>query len=189
MEQSNEGIERVTKIIKTLKDFSHPSLDAKAQADINKAISDTILISRNAWKYVAEVKTNLSPDIPNVNCYVDKLNQAVLNIIVNAAQAIEEKFRGNNSEKGLIKVETYKEDNFAVIKISDNGIGIPKENLDKIFDPFFTTKEVGKGTGQGLALVHDIIVNKHNGEIYVESESNVGTVFTIKIPINGEENE
>ncbi len=189
LEQSNEGIERVTKIIKTLKDFSHPSLDAKSRADINKAINDTVLISRNAWKYVAEMETNLSKEIPPVNCYVDKLNQAILNIIVNAAQAIEEKFGKNNSEKGLIKVETYKEDNFAVIKISDNGIGIPKENLDKIFDPFFTTKEVGKGTGQGLALVHDIIVNKHKGEIYVESEPKVGTVFTIKIPINEEENE
>ena len=187
IEQTNEGIERVTKIIKTMKDFSHPSTGQKAPADINKAINDTILISRNVWKYVAELETDLCEEPPLITCEIDQINQVLLNIIVNAAQAIEEKNGKNAKEKGLIKIHTECDDEFLTIKISDNGVGIPSENIDKIFEPFFTTKQVGKGTGQGLALAHDIIVNKHGGTIEVESEEGKGTLFIIKLPKNGED--
>ncbi len=182
--QTLEGVQRVTKIIRTMRDFSHPSSGEKAPADINKAIRDTVLITRNSWKYVAELKTELCDDPPLVNCAIDQINQALLNIIVNAAQAIEEKIGKTPREKGLITIATECTDDSLVIKISDNGIGIPQENIEKIFEPFFTTKEVGKGTGQGLALVHDIIVNKHGGSIVVESEKGKGTAFIINLPLN-----
>ncbi len=183
IEQTYEGIARVTKIIKTMKDFSHPSSGEKAPADINKAISDTVLLTRNVWKYSSELKTELCENPPLINCAIDQINQALLNIIVNAAQAIEEKFGRTGNKKGLIVIRTDCNEDSLKIKISDNGVGIPQEYIDKIYEPFFTTKEVGKGTGQGLALVHDIIVNKHGGSITVESEVNVGTTFTITLPI------
>jgi len=110
-------------------------------------------------------------------------------MIINSSHAIQEKFGKESGEKGLIKIETRRENECALISISDNGKGIKPENLNKIFDPFFTTKQVGKGTGQGLAISHDIIVNKHGGQIYVDSKYGMGTKFTIKIPLNKVDDE
>jgi len=181
--QTIEGIERVTKIVKTMKEFSHPSSKEKVLTDLNKNINDTVIITKNEWKYVADVELNLDDNLPLVKCLPDEINQVLLNITVNAAQAIEEKVGKNPETKGKIVYSTFVEDNFVVIIIEDSGIGIPKENLQKIFGPFFTTKEVGRGTGQGLAIAMDIIVNKHGGVLDVESEPNKGSKFIIKLPI------
>jgi PAS domain S-box-containing protein len=185
--QTIEGIERVTKIIKSMKEFSHPSSKDKVLTDLNKNIENTVTITKNEWKYAAEVEMNLSSELPLVKCLPDEINQVLLNITVNAAQAIEEKLGKHPESKGKISFSTFVEGDFAVITIEDSGIGIPKENLQKIFDPFFTTKDIGRGTGQGLAIAMDIIVNKHGGILDVESEPNVGSKFTIKLPIGGSE--
>lgn len=189
IEQSQVGIDRVTKIVRAMKDFAHPGSKEKAYYDINHGINVTVTISKNEWKYNADIELNLDETLPDVYCLQDELNQVILNMIINSSHAIEEKFGKESGKKGLIKIETKKQNDFAIIKISDNGKGIKPENINKIFDPFFTTKQVGKGTGQGLAISHDIIVNKHGGQIYVESNYGIGTTFTIIIPINKDDNE
>lgn len=188
IEQSLEGIERVRKIVLAMKDFSHPGSREKLFVDINKAIEGTVTISRNEWKYVAELETDLERDLPLVYCVVDEINQVVLNMIINAAHAIKEAVKDRPSEKGRIVIKTRSEGGFVKIIISDTGTGIPQSIRSKIFDPFFTTKGVGKGTGQGLTIAHDIIVNKHKGSIHVESEEGKGATFTIVLPVNGLEN-
>lgn len=189
IEQSQVGIERVTKIVRAMKDFAHPGAKEKSYCDINHGINVTVTISKNEWKYYADIELNLEDSLPDVYCLQDELNQVILNMIINSAHAIQEKFDKESGKKGIIKIETARENEYAVIRIMDNGKGIKQENLNKIFDPFFTTKQVGKGTGQGLAISHDIIVNKHNGEIYVDSKYGIGTTFIIKIPINKAEDE
>lgn len=183
IDQTRTGISRVTNIVKAMKDFAHPGMKEKVHTDINHGIEVTATISKNEWKYVANMELELSNDLPSVYCLQDELNQVILIMIINAAHAIEEKNGKNSTQKGNIKIQTYKEDENAVIEISDSGAGIKEENLSKIFDPFYTTKEVGKGTGQGLTIAHDIVINKHGGSLDVDSEYGLGTTFTIKIPI------
>ncbi|TIH15601.1 PAS domain S-box protein [Marinifilum sp. JC120] len=178
-----EGVERVATIVLAMKNFSHSGEEKSKAVDINKAIQNTIEVSRNEWKYAAKLETSLEPDLPPVKCLPGAINQVLLNVIVNAAHAIAEK--KHEDEKGTISVTTKFEPPFAIIIIKDTGCGISKENMHKIFDPFFTTKEVGKGTGQGLAIVHDIIVEKHCGTIDIKSEKGEGTTFIIKLPIEG----
>jgi signal transduction histidine kinase len=180
--QSLEGVERVTGIVRAMKEFSHPGTKEKEPIDINRAIENTLTVSRNAWKYVADVVTAFDPSLPLVPCLPGEFNQVVLNIIVNAAQAIAEK-DGTSAEKGNIRVSTFNRDRWAEISISDNGPGIPEEIRSHIFDPFFTTKEVGKGTGQGLAIARSIIVDKHHGEIALDTVPGEGTTFTIRLPM------
>lgn len=171
--ESKDGTERIKKIVLDLKDFAHPGKDRIYAADINKGIESTLNVVWNELKYKAVVTKDYG-DLPLVECYPQQLNQVFMNILVNAAQAIE--------KQGEIRISTRKIDGSVEIKISDTGAGIPKENLSKIFDPFFTTKEVGKGTGLGMNVAYNII-QKHNGTIDVESEIGKGTTFTITIPI------
>ncbi|WP_415713609.1 ATP-binding protein [Maridesulfovibrio sp.] len=178
-----EGVKRVATIVLAMKNFSHSGEEKAKAVDINKAIKNTIEVSRNEWKYAADLETDLEPELPYVYCLPGAINQVLLNVIVNAAHAIAEHTHKN--EKGTISVSTQLEPPFAKIIIKDTGCGISKENMNKIFDPFFTTKEVGKGTGQGLAIVHDIIIEKHGGTIDIESEEGQGTTFIIKLPIGG----
>ena len=180
--QSETGISKVDKIVKAMKNFAHPGLKVKSKGDINKGIADSITISKNEWKYCAELEFEPEEDLPPVYCQMDEINQVILNMIVNAAHAIQEKFGNRPEIKGKIKIRTFTQDDFAVIEIEDNGCGIPEKNIPKIYDPFFTTKEVGKGSGQGLAIARNIIVNKHNGIINVESRVGMGTKFIIKLP-------
>lgn len=181
IEQSQEGAARVTKIVRAMKDFSHPSQGEKHPADLNKALESAITISKNEWKYVADIETDFDPELPQVTCVIDEINQVILNLIVNAADAIKDS--NPDGGKGKIAIKTGRKTGFVEIRISDTGFGIPPEIINKIFDPFFTTKEVGKGTGQGLTLAHDIVVNKHNGSIEAESELGKGTTFTIQLPV------
>ncbi|MGD0622808.1 MAG: ATP-binding protein [Thermacetogeniaceae bacterium] len=193
IDQSLDGIARLSKLVLAMKDFSHSGAREKALADINRAIEVTATISKNEWKYVADLILDLQPDLPAVNCVIDEINQVVLNMIVNSAQAIAQACSDQGTDgdpgKGRITIKTRSNGDVAQIVISDTGIGIPQSIMHRIFDPFFTTKEVGKGTGQGLAITHDIIVNKHRGSIQVESEVGVGTTFTIQLPLDNSLNQ
>ena len=179
--ESLDGISRVSEIVNAMKEFSHPGAQSKTNIDLNHAIQTTLTVARNEWKYNAEMEVDLSANLPLVPCLPGEMNQVFLNLIVNAAHAIEEKFSGKGT--GRIKIKTQQEGNWVIIRISDNGNGIPENIRNKIFDPFFTTKKVGKGSGQGLAIAHSVIVNKHQGELNFESEVGKGTTFIIKLPI------
>jgi PAS domain S-box-containing protein len=185
LEQSLEGVERVASIVRAMKKFSHPGGEEKTAVDINKAVENTILVARNEWKYVCDVATDLDPDLPPVHCLPGDFNQVILNVLINAAHAIADVVR-DTADKGRITIATRRDGDHVRLSISDTGTGIPEDNREKIFDPFFTTKEVGRGTGQGLAIVHDIVVDKHDGTIDVESEVGKGTTFHIRIPIGGD---
>jgi len=176
-------VERVAKIVLAMKEFSHPGTDEKKLVDINKAIESTITVSRNEWKYVAELHTDLDPNLGLVPCLASELNQVFLNIIVNAAHAIGDAIAGREGARGTVTIATRPVDDWCEIRISDSGCGIPKAIRHRVFDPFFTTKEVGKGTGQGLAIAHDVVVNKHQGTLAVESEVGAGTTFIIRLPV------
>lgn len=183
IEQTQKGIRRVTELVLAMKEFSHPGAKEKMFSDINSAIEGTITISKNEWKYVADLETDLDRNLPRVYCVINELNQVILNMIVNAAQAIKEVLQPESLDKGKISITTRKRGEYVQIFISDTGNGIPESIIHKIYDPFFTTKDVGKGTGQGLSIAHDIIVNKHGGSINVESEMGKGTTFTLILPI------
>lgn len=183
IEQSLEGVQRVANIVKAMKEFSHPSKGEKETINIHQAIETTITIARNEWKYVAEVNVHFDSALPLVPCYPDEFNQVILNLLVNAAQAIGEATDSGSQGKGTITVMTTLQDNWAEIRVSDTGPGIPAEIRNRIFEPFFTTKEVGKGTGQGLAIAYSIIVEKHKGTIQFESSPGEGTTFIIRLPL------
>ncbi len=186
IDQSLEGVEKVSSIVQSMKAFAHPGSGKKVPADINRSIENTVTVSRNEWKYDCELKLNLDYNLPEVPCYESELNQVILNLIVNAADAIHENIKKGKIEKGVIVITTFKEKNYAVITICDNGGGIPEDIKDKIFNPFFTTKEVGKGTGQGLPLSFSIIHEKHGGALSYETRMGEGTTFIIKLPLEDE---
>lgn len=180
LEQTLEGIERVSSIVRAMKMFSHPGAEEQTIIDVNTSVQNTVTVARNEWKYDAEVQLNLSSLNPKILGNSVDFNQVLLNLLVNAAHAIKEANK-DESKKGLITITTSIENGMAVIKVKDTGCGIPPSIADKVFDPFFTTKEVGKGTGQGLSICHTIIAEKHNGQIYFESAMGEGTTFYIKI--------
>ncbi len=180
--QSLEGVDRVTKIVRSMKEFSHPGMDEKTPINLNNAIQSTITVARNEWKYVAEVTTDFDESLPPIACFPGELNQVFLNIIVNAAHAME-KMTFDKGDKGEIHIATRSNGNFVKIIFRDNGCGIPEEIQNRIFDPFFTTKDVGKGTGQGLSIAHTVITENHNGTITCDSHQGEGTVFTIRLPL------
>jgi signal transduction histidine kinase len=177
-----EGVDRVAKIVRAMKDFSHPGTGEKTAVNINLAIENTIMVARNEWKYVAEMVTGQDPNLPLVSCLPDEFNQVLLNLIINAAHAIGEVV-GSGSNKGAITISTRQDGDWAEIRVQDTGTGIPEKIRPKIFDPFFTTKQVGKGTGQGLAIAHSVIVDKHGGTIACETEVGQGTTFVIRLPL------
>lgn len=181
--QTLDGVERVSRIVLSMKEFSHPGSDKKALADLNRALENTITVARNEWKYVADLEMDLDPALPPVPCVLGELNQVFLNVLVNAAQAIGEKVGDGSAGKGKIRISTRCVQGHAEIRISDTGPGIPQTIRDRVFDPFFTTKDPGKGTGQGLAISHTIVVRKHKGAIHVESEEGQGTTFVIRLPL------
>ncbi len=175
-----EGVERVTRIVRAMKDFAHPDAEEQSPADINRALETTLMVAHNEYKYVAEVEEQFA-EIPLVKCNIGELNQVFLNLIVNAAHAIS----GAQRETGRITVRTSVQDDDVEVIFEDNGCGIAQENIDKIYDPFFTTKEVGKGTGQGLAISRSIVVDRHGGTIEVNSTVGEGTRFTLRLPVAG----
>ena len=182
-EQSLEGIQRVTTIVRAMKEFSHVDQTAeKSFSDLNKALESTLVVARNELKYVADVKTDFG-SLPPVACHLGDLNQVFLNLLVNAAHAIGSVVK-DSGDRGLITVRTRAEGNLVEISVSDTGTGIPEAIRMKVFDPFFTTKEVGKGTGQGLALARAIVVEKHGGTLTFDTEVGKGTTFFVRLPVS-----
>ncbi len=183
IDQILEGVERVTQIVKAMKDFSHPDDKVASPFDVNKAIQSTVTIARNEWKYVADCELDLDPNIPPVHGFQGEFNQAILNMVVNAAHAIAQVVGDGSNGKGKIMITTRRDGNWVEVRIKDTGCGIPKDIRNRIFDPFFTTKEIGKGTGQGLTIAHSVIVEKHKGTLTFETEEGKGTTFVIRLPI------
>ena len=189
-EQALDGVGRISKIVQSIKDFAHPGSNDYRATDLNKAIESTVTVASNEWKYVAEVVTDYDEHLPLIPCLIGEFNQVVLNMIVNAAHAIADVKDEGAAGKGTISISTKHVGDHAEVRISDTGCGMTEDIRKRIFDPFFTTKDVGKGTGQGLAISHTVIVEKHKGTIDVKSEPGVGTTFVICLPIsNGVETE
>lgn len=176
------GVESVSSIVAAMKRFSHPASDEMEKINLNDALATTLTVSRNEWKYFAEVETDFDDDLPTVEGRHGRLNQVWLNMIVNATHAIQER---HGNAKGLLTLTTAASvDGKSVeVRINDNGAGIDEENLPRVFDHFFTTKQVGKGTGQGLSLAYSIIVEGHHGQIDIESVVGAGTTFIVTLPI------
>ncbi len=166
-----------------MKEFSHPAQKEMAAVDLNRAIQSTLTVARGEYKYVADLETDFA-ELPPVTCHVNDLNQAVLNIVVNAAHAIGDVVKGTDN-KGLIKVATRRDGDMVVISITDTGGGIPEHVGHRIFEPFFTTKEVGKGTGLGLAIAYAALTKKHGGSLTFESKLGEGTTFFLRLPLGG----
>jgi two-component system NtrC family sensor kinase len=180
-ERCADGLNRVTTIIRSLKEFAHPSDREMSPVDLNRAILNTLTIARSEYKYVADIETHFG-ELPPVTCHVDEINQVVLNLVVNAAHAIQAVVQGS-ADKGRISLRTALADGAILIEVSDTGTGIPSDVMPRIFDPFFTTKEVGKGTGQGLAIARTIVREHHGGDIAVDTRLGEGTKFSIRLPI------
>jgi PAS domain S-box-containing protein len=181
--QALEGTERISKVVQSMKDFAHPGASVMQPCDLNKSIESTITVACGEWKYVAEMVTDFDTTLPLVPCLQGEFNQVVLNLIINAGHAIGDVIGEGSAGKGTITISTRHNGEWAEIRVSDTGTGISRVNCARIFDPFFTTKEVGKGTGQGLSISHNVVVEKHGGTITVETEEGVGTTFIIRLPL------
>jgi signal transduction histidine kinase len=185
LEQAIEGVSRISTLVRAMKEFSHPGQKEKTPSNLNRAIESTITVARNEWKYVADMRTDFDPVLPLVPCMVSDFNQVMLNLIVNAAHAISDVAK--DGAKGTITVSTRRNGLFAEVSVADTGSGIPEAVRERVFDPFFTTKNVGKGSGQGLAISRSVIVDKHGGTIGFETEPGRGTTFLIRLPLASEE--
>jgi signal transduction histidine kinase len=184
LDRARDGLSRVAAIVRSMKEFAHPDRKETTQVDLNQAIASTLVIATNEYKYVADVETDFAP-LPHVSCYAGEINQVVLNLIVNAAHAIGDVVKESPGNRGKIRVSTTLFGDHVEIAITDSGRGIPPEVRARIFDPFFTTKEVGKGTGQGLAIARAVVVDKHGGTLRFDTEVGKGTTFYIRLPIAG----
>lgn len=183
IEQTNHGVERVTELVQGLKGFAHSAeTDTKTSADLNEIINNTLVVCHNSYKYVAKLEKNLGT-LPSVQVCHGDIGQVILNLVVNAAHAIEEKQK-EPSDMGVITITSGVEGNYAVVRVSDTGGGIDQSVKDRIFDPFFTTKEVGRGSGQGLAISRTIVNEKHGGELLFETTAGEGSIFTVKLPLS-----
>lgn len=179
--QSQDGIDQISKIVLAMKEMSHPDTRENSDQNLNTLIENILTISRNEWRNDADIDLDLAADLPTVKCNPGEISQVLLNIIINAAHALRDHREEGN--KGFIKISSNIVEDFAEIRIADSGPGIPKNIQDKVFDPFFTTKEVGKGTGQGLAIAFDIVVTKHDGKLSFESVEGQGTTFIVELPL------
>ncbi len=182
IDETFEGARQVARIVRAMNEFAHPADGKKCACDLNHAIESTITVARNAWKYVAKVETSFDSKMPLVTCLSDQINQVMLNLILNAAYAIGEADPDHARGPGTIRIETEFDGLWANIRVSDTGASIPQELQQHVFEPFMTTKPVGKGTGQGLAMAREVIVDQHQGEIRVESDAGEGTTFFIRLP-------
>ena len=183
--ESRYGVDRVLKIIRAMKEFSHPGGKAMEPTDLNRALTSTATITQNRWKEVADLQMDLDPSLPLVVCDPGSMNQVFVNLIVNAVDAIADRMISTESDsKGTISVSSQLNGEQVLIEITDTGCGMPEEVRNRVFDPFYTTKEVGKGTGQGLSLCHTIVTQKHGGTIQVDSRHGKGTIFSVRLPIH-----
>ena len=184
LDRALDGIGRVGSIVKSMTEFAHPDARNKSDLDLNRAIKSTLNMARNEYKNVAEVVTDFA-DLPAIHCHAGDFNQVVLNLLLNAAHAISDVVEGTGT-KGRITVRTRAIGDYVEISVSDTGPGIPDSVRGRIFEPFVTTKEVGRGTGQGLALSRGIVVEKFKGSLHFETETGKGTTFYIRLPVSDE---
>ena len=189
LQDSIDGVKSVAKIVAAMKEFSHPGADEKSNVCLNHILDSTLTVAKNEWKYVAEVETDFEKDGAEIEGLASELNQAFLNIIVNASHAIGDRVSAGDFELGKIKVGTRSDGDNVVVTIEDNGGGIPAHVRERVFEPFFTTKEVGKGTGQGLSIAFIVVTQKHGGELTFAVEEGVGTTFCITLPKQSATNE
>ena len=184
LEQSVEGLDRISKIVGAMKSFSHPSAVEKQPVDLRALVKTTVTVARNEWRYVAALETEFEEDVPLVCCLRDEIGQVLLNLVVNAAPAVADTLVPGARERGRIVVSLRRFGEDAVdLRVTDDGPGIPEAIRTKVFDPFFTTKAVGKGTGQGLSIAYSTVVGKHKGRIFFETETGGGTTFVVRLPI------
>jgi C4-dicarboxylate-specific signal transduction histidine kinase len=182
LREASSGLKQIAKIVKAMKEFSHPGDESLQPADLNRAIESTIDVARNEWKYVAELELDLDAELPLVPCDLSSMKQVMLNIIVNAAQAVGSGLEPG--ELGHIWISSRRVGDRASILIEDDGPGIPEAIRSQVFDPFFTTKQVGKGTGQGLAIAFRVVQQQHSGTLTVgEGREGRGARFTIELPL------
>jgi signal transduction histidine kinase len=181
IQQSLDGLARISTIVHAMKVFGHPGGEEQVAVDLNEILRNTMVVAQGEWKYVAEVETDLDPNLPSVLGSPGEMSQVLLNLIVNAAHAIAEKLAGTPGEKGRITLSSLRQGAWVEIRVGDTGAGIPAGIRDQIFLPFFTTKPVGKGTGQGLSIVHSV-VTKSGGTVDFESVVGQGTCFIIRLP-------
>jgi PAS domain S-box-containing protein len=180
-----EGVKRTTRIVQAMKTFSHPGSAEKVAVDLRDAIESTLTISRSEWKHVAKIVTDFDPELAEVPLLAAEFNQALLNLVVNAAHAITDALGPRSRSQGTITITTRRVDSWAEVRVSDTGTGIPEAVQRRIFDPFFTTKPPGKGTGQGLAIARSVVVEKHRGSLEFETAVGKGTTFIIRVPLEG----
>ena len=182
--ESRNGVSRVSSIVMAMKKFSHPGSKTKETQSLNAIINTTVTVARNEWKYVADMERDLDPDLPRIPLLADEMGQVILNMLVNAAHAIDERLGDNpDGNMGKITISTQADHECVELRITDTGTGMSEDVKSRIFDPFYTTKKVGKGSGQGLAISHDVIVEKHRGTVTVESVVNESTTFIIRLPL------
>ncbi len=179
--RSFDGIQRVAKIVGAMRAFAHPPVPERSLVDVNDAVQNTLIVATNEYRYVADVVTELG-DVPLVECNGSDLNQVLLNLIINAADAIVDVV-GQSDERGRIVVRTEASEEDVLISIADTGAGIPAEIADRVFDPFFTTKEIGRGTGQGLTVSRSLVVERHHGTLTFETVPGEGTTFVVRLPL------
>ena len=180
LDSVHDGVARIAKIVRAMKELAHPGPREAAAVDLARALQNALDVTAATYRFVADVETEFAP-LPPVVCFGSDLNQVFLNLIVNAAHAMEDKQAG----RGQLGIRTSLDGDHAMIAISDTGNGIPEANRERIFDAFFTTKEVGRGTGQGLAISRSIVVDRHGGTLTFDSKVGVGTTFYVRIPIAG----
>lgn len=186
LDQSLDGLRRISRIVGAMKEFSHPSAGEKEQVDLHALAETTVTVARNEWKYVASLTIRCEGEVPPDCCLRDEIAQMLLNLVVNAAHAIEDTLEPGVKELGRIEVVLAPYgDKHVEIRVIDDGGGIPDSVREKVFDPFFTTKAVGEGTGQGLAIVYSTVVDKHGGVVFFETEVGGGTEFVVRLPIDG----
>lgn len=181
---TEDGLQRVSTLVRSMKEFAHPDAKEKTKSDLNRALQTTIVMATNEYKYVADVTTNFG-EIPHVACHVSQLNQVFLNLIVNASHAISDVVK-DTEKRGHITITTRQDEDHVIVAIADTGTGIPKEVRTRVFDQFFTTKGIGKGTGQGLAIARNVVVDKHGGTLTFDTALGRGTTFYIRLPIEAE---
>jgi PAS domain S-box-containing protein len=179
-----EGAQRVARIVSAMKDFSHPQRGTMSSCDLNHEIETITVISTNVWRYAADLEKDLDPELPSLVCNVGEISQVVLNLVVNAAHAIEDANAACPDRKGIIRISTSQVDGLVEVRVADTGGGIPEGIRDRIFDPFFTTKAVGRGTGQGLAIARTTVVEKHGGTLSFETELGHGSTFIMRVPLH-----
>jgi signal transduction histidine kinase len=183
LDQSVQGLERIATIVKAMRTFSHSSGDVVVPEDLEAIVQTAVVVSRSEWRPVAELLVEAAPGLPPVPCLRDEIGQLVLNLVVNSAHAIKERIERGDRAPGRIVISLGTRAGAAELRVADNGSGIPEKIQNRIFDPFFTTKPVGVGTGQGLAIAYSTVVERHKGQIAVESEEGKGTCFTVRLPL------